>query len=115
LLQRNSWIPSSCTIIPRSFSRRNQGRTNKSWIDASGKVQLFDGRTGEAFEQDIAIGIMYIMKLHHMVEDKIHMRSSVLTLLLLSNLLVERAQGGGQRLGEMEVWALEGYGASHTA
>ncbi len=80
----------------------------------SGRTTLFDGRTGEAFEQDVAIGIMYMLKLHHMVEDKIHMRSIGSYSLITQQPLGGKAQGGGQRFGEMEVWALEGYGASHA-
>ncbi len=80
---------------------------------ASGCVPLFDGRTGEKYEQDIAVGYMYILKLHHMVEDKIHMRSIGPYSLITQQPLGGKAQGGGQRFGEMEVWALEGYGASH--
>jgi DNA-directed RNA polymerase subunit beta len=78
-----------------------------------GKMKLFDGRTGEAFEQDIAVGYMYILKLHHMVEDKIHMRSIGPYSLITQQPLGGKAQGGGQRFGEMEVWALQGYGAAH--
>ena len=80
----------------------------------NGKVKLYDGRTGEAFEQDIAVGYMYVLKLHHMVEDKIHMRSIGPYSLITQQPLGGKAQGGGQRFGEMEVWALEGYGAAHT-
>jgi DNA-directed RNA polymerase subunit beta len=80
----------------------------------SGLMQLYDGRTGEPFEQETAVGVMYIMKLHHMVEDKIHMRSIGPYSLITQQPLGGKAQGGGQRFGEMEVWALEGYGASHT-
>jgi DNA-directed RNA polymerase subunit beta len=78
-----------------------------------GKMKLFDGRTGEAFEQDVAVGYMYILKLHHMVEDKIHMRSIGPYSLITQQPLGGKAQGGGQRFGEMEVWALQGYGAAH--
>ncbi len=85
----------------------------KAGYDASGTVQLYDGRTGEAFNQKTAIGVMYIMKLHHMVEDKIHMRSIGPYSLITQQPLGGKAQGGGQRFGEMEVWALEGYGAAH--
>jgi DNA-directed RNA polymerase subunit beta len=86
----------------------------KAGLPESGKVTLFDGRTGEAFDQPIAIGYMYILKLHHMVEDKIHMRSIGAYSLITQQPLGGKAQGGGQRFGEMEVWALEGYGASHV-
>jgi DNA-directed RNA polymerase subunit beta len=80
----------------------------------NGRVPLFDGRTGDKFEQDISVGYMYILKLHHMVEDKIHMRSIGPYSLITQQPLGGKAQGGGQRFGEMEVWALEGYGAAHT-
>ena len=78
-----------------------------------GKMKLFDGRTGEAFEQNISVGYMYILKLHHMVEDKIHMRSIGPYSLITQQPRGGKAQGGGQRFGEMEVWALQGYGAAH--
>ncbi len=80
---------------------------------ADGKMKLFDGLTGESFDQDIAVGYMYILKLNHMVEDKIHMRSVGPYSLITQQPLGGKAQGGGQRFGEMEVWALEGYGAAH--
>jgi len=79
-----------------------------------GTMHLFDGRTGEQFEQKIAVGYMYIMKLHHMVEDKIHMRSIGPYSLITQQPLGGKAQNGGQRFGEMEVWALLGYGAAYT-
>ncbi len=79
-----------------------------------GKVTLRDGRSGEKFDQKIAIGYMYIMKLHHMVEDKIHMRSIGPYSLITQQPLGGKAQNGGQRFGEMEVWALLGYGAAYT-
>jgi DNA-directed RNA polymerase subunit beta len=83
-------------------------------FETDGKTQLFDGRTGEAFDQRIAIGYMYIMKLHHMVEDKIHMRSIGPYSLITQQPLGGKAQGGGQRFGEMEVWALLGHGVAYT-
>jgi DNA-directed RNA polymerase subunit beta len=83
-------------------------------LPENGRVPLFDGRTGEKYEQDISVGYMYILKLHHMVEDKIHMRSIGPYSLITQQPLGGKAQGGGQRFGEMEVWALEGYGAAHT-
>ncbi|MCR4330281.1 MAG: DNA-directed RNA polymerase subunit beta, partial [Patescibacteria group bacterium] len=81
---------------------------------ADGKVRLYDGRTGEAFSQNISIGYMYMLKLNHMVGDKIHMRSIGPYSLITQQPLGGKAQGGGQRFGEMEVWALEGYGAAHA-
>ncbi|MEK7186793.1 MAG: DNA-directed RNA polymerase subunit beta [Patescibacteria group bacterium] len=86
----------------------------KAGFDESGKVELFDGRTGEAFASKIAIGYMYILKLHHMVEDKIHMRSIGPYSLITQQPLGGKAQNGGQRFGEMEVWALLGHGAAYT-
>ena len=83
-------------------------------FNENGKMTLYDGRTGEKFDQDIAVGYMYVLKLHHMVEDKIHMRSIGPYSLIHQQPLGGKAQGGGQRFGEMEVWALEGYGAAHT-
>ena len=86
----------------------------KAGFDRSGKMQLFDGRTGEAFAQPVSVGYMYILKLHHMVEDKIHMRSIGPYSLITQQPLGGKAQNGGQRFGEMEVWALLGYGAAYT-
>jgi len=86
----------------------------KAGFPENGKLKLFDGRTGEAFGQDVAVGYMYMLKLHHMVEDKIHMRSIGPYSLITQQPLGGKAQGGGQRFGEMEVWALEGYGAAYT-
>jgi DNA-directed RNA polymerase subunit beta len=86
----------------------------KAGFNKSGKMKLFDGRTGVPFEQDIAVGYMYILKLHHMVEDKIHMRSIGPYSLITQQPLGGKAQNGGQRFGEMEVWALLGHGAAHT-
>lgn len=80
----------------------------------NGKIPMYDGRTGEKFNQDIAVGYMYILKLHHMVEDKIHMRSIGPYSLITQQPLGGKAQGGGQRFGEMEVWALLGHGVAYT-
>jgi DNA-directed RNA polymerase subunit beta len=86
----------------------------KAGFPEDGKVTLYDGRTGEPFGQKVAVGYMYILKLHHMVEDKIHMRSIGPYSLITQQPLGGKAQNGGQRFGEMEVWALLGYGAAHT-
>ena len=80
----------------------------------SGKLELYDGRTGEKFDQPIAVGNMYILKLHHMVEDKIHMRSVGPYSITTQQPLGGKAQNGGQRIGEMEVWAFLGYGAAYA-
>jgi DNA-directed RNA polymerase subunit beta len=81
---------------------------------ASGKVRLFDGRSGEPFEQKVTVGYMYILKLLHLVDDKIHARSTGPYSLVTQQPLGGKAQFGGQRFGEMEVWALEAYGAAYT-
>jgi len=86
----------------------------KAGFNDNGKIKLHDGRTGEAFEQDIAVGYMYILKLHHMVEDKIHMRSIGPYSMITQQPLGGKAQNGGQRFGEMEVWALLGHGVAYT-
>ncbi|MDO8664556.1 MAG: DNA-directed RNA polymerase subunit beta, partial [Candidatus Liptonbacteria bacterium] len=86
----------------------------KAGLPESGKVTLYDGRTGEAFNSEVTVGVIYIMKLNHLVEDKIHMRSVGPYSLITQQPLGGKAQFGGQRFGEMEVWALEGYGAAHT-
>jgi DNA-directed RNA polymerase subunit beta len=87
---------------------RPQGRR------ASGKFTLFNGRTGEPFEEQVTVGYMYILKLHHLVDDKIHARSTGPYSLVTQQPLGGKAQFGGQRFGEMEVWALEAYGAAYT-
>jgi DNA-directed RNA polymerase subunit beta len=78
----------------------------------SGQTVLFDGRSGEAFDEDVTVGVMYVLKLHHLVDDKIHARSIGPYSLVTQQPLGGKAQFGGQRLGEMEVWALEAYGAA---
>lgn len=104
-------------IVPPFLSAKQEEikeELQKAGFPENGRVKLFDGRTGDVFEQDVAIGYMYMLKLHHMVEDKIHMRSIGPYSLITQQPLGGKAQGGGQRFGEMEVWALEGYGASYT-
>ena len=86
----------------------------KAGLPASGKLQLYDGRTGEPFEEQVTVGMIYILKLSHLVEDKIHARSIGPYSLITQQPLGGKAQFGGQRFGEMEVWALEAYGAAHT-
>jgi len=83
-------------------------------LDGTGKIELRDGRTGEYFDKPIAVGYMYILKLLHLVDDKIHARSTGPYSLVTQQPLGGKAQFGGQRFGEMEVWALEAYGAAHT-
>ena len=86
----------------------------KAGLPADGKMKLFDGRTGEAFQNRVTVGQIYMLKLNHLVEDKAHMRSIGPYSLITQQPLGGKAQFGGQRFGEMEVWALEGYGARHT-
>jgi DNA-directed RNA polymerase subunit beta len=83
-------------------------------LDKSGKTTLFNGITGEAFAEEVTVGIMYMLKLHHLVDEKIHARSTGPYSLVTQQPLGGKAQFGGQRLGEMEVWALEAYGAAYT-
>jgi DNA-directed RNA polymerase subunit beta len=91
----------------------------KKWLEdaglpLSGKTRLFDGMTGNGFEQDVTVGYIYMLKLSHLVDDKIHARSIGPYSLITQQPLGGKAQFGGQRFGEMEVWALEAYGASYT-
>jgi DNA-directed RNA polymerase subunit beta len=86
----------------------------KAGLPEDGKVKLINGRTGEYFDNKSTVGVMYVMKLHHLVDDKIHMRSIGPYSLITQQPLGGKAQFGGQRFGEMEVWALEGYGAAYT-
>jgi DNA-directed RNA polymerase subunit beta len=86
----------------------------KAGLDESGQVELFDGRTGEPFDRKVTVGYIYMLKLHHLVDDKIHARSIGPYSLVTQQPLGGKAQFGGQRFGEMEVWALQAYGAAYT-
>jgi DNA-directed RNA polymerase subunit beta len=83
-------------------------------LPSSGQTVLFDGRTGDAFDQEVTVGVMYVLKLHHLVDDKIHARSIGPYSLVTQQPLGGKAQFGGQRLGEMEVWAMEAYGTAYA-
>jgi DNA-directed RNA polymerase subunit beta len=83
-------------------------------LPESGQTRLYDGRTGEAFERNVTVGYMYMLKLNHLVDDKMHARSTGPYSLVTQQPLGGKAQFGGQRFGEMEVWALEAYGAAYT-
>jgi len=85
-----------------------------SWVQENGKARLFDGRTGDPFDQEVVVGYIYMMKLGHLVADKIHARAVGPYSLVTQQPLGGKAQYGGQRFGEMEVWALEAYGAAYT-
>jgi DNA-directed RNA polymerase subunit beta len=80
----------------------------------TGQMRLYDGRTGESFERPVTVGYMYVLKLNHLVDDKMHARSTGSYSLVTQQPLGGKAQFGGQRFGEMEVWALEAYGAAYT-
>ncbi|MGB5056217.1 MAG: DNA-directed RNA polymerase subunit beta, partial [Nitrospirales bacterium] len=86
----------------------------KAGLPENGKVRLRDGKSGEYFDNESTVGVMYVMKLNHLIDDKLHMRSIGPYSLITQQPLGGKAQFGGQRFGEMEVWALEGYGAAHT-
>ena len=83
-------------------------------LPKNGKMVLYDGKSGDSFDQEVTVGVMYMMKLHHLVDDKIHARSTGPYSLVTQQPLGGKAQFGGQRLGEMEVWAMEAYGAAHS-
>ncbi|MEK7174418.1 MAG: DNA-directed RNA polymerase subunit beta' [Patescibacteria group bacterium] len=91
-----------------------RGELKKAGLPEDGKVKLFDGRTGQSFDRAVTVGQIYMLKLNHLVEDKVHMRSIGPYSLITQQPLGGKAQFGGQRFGEMEVWALEGYGAAHV-
>ena len=91
-----------------------QDLLEEAGLSRDGKTILYDGRTGEAFDNPITVGVMYMLKLHHLVDDKIHARSTGPYSLVTQQPLGGKAQFGGQRFGEMEVWALEAYGAAYT-
>lgn len=95
-------------------SEKISDELEKAGLARDGKSQLFDGRTGEAFEERTTVGVMHMIKLHHMVSDKIHARSTGPYTMVTQQPLGGKAQNGGQRFGEMEVWALEAYGAAAT-
>ncbi|MBP9751574.1 MAG: DNA-directed RNA polymerase subunit beta [Candidatus Moranbacteria bacterium] len=97
--------------IPESIIKEE---LRKAGLPENGKIRLMNGRTGEYFDNESTVGIMYILKLNHLVEDKLHMRSIGPYSLITQQPLGGKAQFGGQRFGEMEVWALEGYGAAYT-
>ncbi|HMP67187.1 MAG TPA: DNA-directed RNA polymerase subunit beta [Candidatus Paceibacterota bacterium] len=103
-----------CPAFAGATVEEIRSELSNAGFNTNGKMPLYDGRTGEKFDQDISVGYMYMMKLHHMVEDKIHMRSIGPYSLITQQPLGGKAQNGGQRFGEMEVWALLGHGAAHT-
>src|SRR5881409_65179 len=98
----------------RDYLREARKKEGFTWVQESGKAKLFDGRTGDPFDQEVVVGYIYMMKLGHLVADKIHARAVGPYSLVTQQPLGGKAQYGGQRFGEMEVWALEAYGAAYT-
>ncbi|NBV54124.1 MAG: DNA-directed RNA polymerase subunit beta [Proteobacteria bacterium] len=107
-------LPVACPVFDGASEEAITNLLKEGGCDVSGKTQLFDGRTGDAYEQKSTVGVMYMLKLHHLVDEKIHARSIGPYSLVTQQPLGGKAQFGGQRFGEMEVWALQAYGASYT-
>jgi DNA-directed RNA polymerase subunit beta len=107
-------VPFATPVFRRRQGIRNQGDAGAGRNAESGQMTLFDGRTGEQFERQVTVGYMHVLKLHHLVDDKMHARSTGPYSLVTQQPLGGKAQFGGQRFGEMEVWALEAYGASYV-
>jgi DNA-directed RNA polymerase subunit beta len=107
-------LPVACPVFDGPEEQTINDMLKEAGIDESGKVQLHDGRSGEPFDQKTTVGVMYMLKLHHLVDEKIHARSIGPYSLVTQQPLGGKAQFGGQRFGEMEVWALQAYGASYT-
>ena len=107
-------VPIATPVFDGARMSDIEGMLNKAGLNTSGQVVLTDGRTGEPFERKVTVGYIYMLKLHHLVDDKIHARSIGPYSLVTQQPLGGKAQFGGQRFGEMEVWALEAYGAAYT-
>jgi DNA-directed RNA polymerase subunit beta len=110
----SSGIPISTPVFDGASVDDVTKLLNLAELPSSGQTTLWDGRTGEKFDRKVTVGIIYMLKLHHLVEDKIHARSTGPYSLVTQQPLGGKAQLGGQRFGEMEVWALEAYGAAYT-
>ena len=107
-------VPISTPVFDGAKEQDVTNMLDSAGLPKSGQTQLWDGRTGEKFDREVTVGTIYMLKLHHLVEDKIHARSTGPYSLVTQQPLGGKAQLGGQRFGEMEVWALEAYGASYT-
>jgi len=107
-------VPIATPVFDGARMSDIEGMLTRAGLDTSGQVVLTDGRTGEPFERKVTVGYIYMLKLHHLVDDKIHARSIGPYSLVTQQPLGGKAQFGGQRFGEMEVWALEAYGAAYT-
>ncbi len=108
------YVPMATPVFDGVGEERIKECLEKAGLPRSGQITLYDGRTGEPFERPVTVGYMYILKLHHLVDDKMHARSIGPYSLVTQQPLGGKAQFGGQRLGEMEVWALEAYGAAYS-
>jgi DNA-directed RNA polymerase subunit beta len=107
-------VPFATPVFDGASEEEIKGMLDLAGLPRSGQVRLHDGRTGEAFDRPVTVGYMHMLKLHHLVDDKMHARSTGPYSLVTQQPLGGKAQFGGQRFGEMEVWALEAYGASYT-
>ena len=107
-------VPMATPVFDGAAETEIKEMLSLAGMDESGQVTLFDGRTGDAFDTPVTVGIMYMLKLNHLVDDKMHARSTGSYSLVTQQPLGGKAQFGGQRFGEMEVWALEAYGAAYT-
>ncbi len=107
-------VPMATPVFDGAMEADVTAMLRKAGLDESGQMTLFDGRTGEQFERPVTVGYMYVLKLNHLVDDKMHARSTGPYTLVTQQPLGGKAQFGGQRFGEMEVWALEAYGAAYT-
>ena len=110
----SSGVPFATPIFDGASENEIRDMLTLAGLPESGQVTLYDGHSGEPFSRPVTVGYMYIMKLHHLVDDKMHSRATGPYSLVTQQPLGGKAQRGGQRLGEMEVWALEAYGASYT-
>ena len=107
-------VPMATPVFDGAHESEVKGMLELAGLPESGQCRLYDGRTGESFERDVTVGYMYMLKLNHLVDDKMHARSTGPYSLVTQQPLGGKAQFGGQRFGEMEVWALEAYGAAYT-
>ena len=107
-------VPFATPVFDGATEDEIKGMLDLAGLPRSGQVTLYDGRTGEAFDRQVTVGYMHVLKLHHLVDDKMHARSTGPYSLVTQQPLGGKAQFGGQRFGEMEVWALEAYGAAYT-
>ena len=107
-------VPFATPVFDGATEEEIKGMLELAGLPRSGQVTLHDGRTGEAFDRQVTVGFMHMLKLHHLVDDKMHARSTGPYSLVTQQPLGGKAQFGGQRFGEMEVWALEAYGAAYT-